>query len=449
MDDLDFLDNFELDEALQEDAQEVVAQPSPAPLFAPPPPRARANRTFEEKIDNPVVSDPVRELVVGTNFMKTDVKIKINPSSMSVPDLNALLHGKKLWNLGVLYDEFLRSTDAPGAKIQLKRDSTAPIPITFVMVCSAPAKEDDRAKKIFMYDLALRRRFQATAFTNFVENGVYAIINLTAVKASKGIYVSLKQSDLLVGVTSPTFCSANNCKTLVDVSGDKCSAHRNMASSLTSASHLISPLTVSELSGVNPDQKYSSKDEDLFSMKIKIDDKIDNSADIIDSLKNQYAGTRAAQLLLPQQPKLHTLTNSPLKTSFTPINNIFGGKSATARLKTQKNEESIQKLAEEEAKELYLDTIKEVKVKAWRCSKCGTLSTNKPEVCIDAGHYCKLIDTVKRFWECGNCGMRCTSIGGFAPGVDCKKCKERRWKPSTAASQGYFTTVSKALGRKI
>lgn len=75
--------------------------------------------------------------------------------------------------------------------------------------------------------------------------------------------------------------------------------------------------------------------------------------------------------------------------------------------------------------EKMLNTYK-VDCKAVKCIKCNYLWFSASEACKAEGHPLKVIDTVKRFFKCGNCENRTVSLT-IIPLLPCKKCSGTNW----------------------
>ncbi|CAH1396658.1 unnamed protein product [Nezara viridula] len=75
--------------------------------------------------------------------------------------------------------------------------------------------------------------------------------------------------------------------------------------------------------------------------------------------------------------------------------------------------------------EKMLNTYK-VDCKAVKCLKCNYIWFSASEACKAEGHPLKVIDTVKRFFKCGNCENRTVSLT-IIPLLPCKKCSGSNW----------------------
>lgn len=70
-----------------------------------------------------------------------------------------------------------------------------------------------------------------------------------------------------------------------------------------------------------------------------------------------------------------------------------------------------------------MDSVKTLKVTAWRCGACGCTTEYRPKACGEA-HPRELtqIQAVKRWWECNGCKGRFCTVGLRYPNKRCPKC---------------------------
>jgi Zn ribbon nucleic-acid-binding protein len=87
----------------------------------------------------------------------------------------------------------------------------------------------------------------------------------------------------------------------------------------------------------------------------------------------------------------------------------------------EKKEETYQKL----------DSIKELKITAVRCTKCEYVAQKAAKFCIDNKHTLKKVPGVKRFWLCGNCKYQFETINLKFPVEPCVRCQHTDFQAST------------------
>ncbi|XP_068081660.1 protein MCM10 homolog isoform X2 [Anabrus simplex] len=80
----------------------------------------------------------------------------------------------------------------------------------------------------------------------------------------------------------------------------------------------------------------------------------------------------------------------------------------------------------EKMEEKMLTTFK-VDCKAVRCLKCKYTSFSASDMCKTLGHPIKVIDAVKRFFRCHDCGNRTVSLE-LIPLMSCKQCGGSQWQ---------------------
>ena len=78
---------------------------------------------------------------------------------------------------------------------------------------------------------------------------------------------------------------------------------------------------------------------------------------------------------------------------------------------------------EKDAMAQKMDSIKSLKVTAWRCTVCETLTSHRPPKCVaqHAGAVHK-VHAMKRWWKCGHCKGRIETLGVKYPTGRCPKC---------------------------
>ena len=102
-----------------------------------------------------------------------------------------------------------------------------------------------------------------------------------------------------------------------------------------------------------------------------------------------------------------------------------------------------------------LDSIKQLKVMAFKCGQCNLLTEHMRKEC--KGHPVTRLSTTKRFWECGHCNARTTTLGVVYPNKRCPRCndpgKEFRAAsmyagPRTAGASGLLAHPAAPAGRE-
>lgn len=80
----------------------------------------------------------------------------------------------------------------------------------------------------------------------------------------------------------------------------------------------------------------------------------------------------------------------------------------------------------EKMEEKMMSTFK-VPCKAVICSICKYTAFSSSSLCKEMSHPLKVIDAVKRFFKCGDCGNRTVTLD-VVPTTSCKKCNGSNWK---------------------
>ncbi|KAJ8679730.1 hypothetical protein QAD02_015517 [Eretmocerus hayati] len=92
----------------------------------------------------------------------------------------------------------------------------------------------------------------------------------------------------------------------------------------------------------------------------------------------------------------------------------------------EETEEYFQKLeVKERMEEKMLSTFK-VECKAVRCNVCKYIAFSSSDLCKQLQHPIKVINAVKRFFKCGDCGNRTISLDRI-PSETCKRCSSSKW----------------------
>lgn len=79
----------------------------------------------------------------------------------------------------------------------------------------------------------------------------------------------------------------------------------------------------------------------------------------------------------------------------------------------------------EQMEEKMMNTFK-LDCKAVRCVKCKYTAFSAAQICKDERHPLKVLDSVKRFFKCGDCNNRTVSLE-LIPLHPCSKCHSSRW----------------------
>ncbi|GAB4814670.1 hypothetical protein N2152v2_001716 [Parachlorella kessleri] len=70
-----------------------------------------------------------------------------------------------------------------------------------------------------------------------------------------------------------------------------------------------------------------------------------------------------------------------------------------------------------------MDSVKSLKVQAFRCKVCNYTSERRREECSAHPHAVERVETVKRWWECEHCKYRFSTVGVCYPTKRCAKCQ--------------------------
>ncbi|BES97937.1 sensitized chromosome inheritance modifier 19 [Nesidiocoris tenuis] len=89
-----------------------------------------------------------------------------------------------------------------------------------------------------------------------------------------------------------------------------------------------------------------------------------------------------------------------------------------------------EKLEKKEQLEEKMLSIYKMECKAVRCMKCRYTWFSASEACKAEGHPIKVIDALKRFFKCNDCGNRTVSLS-ILPLLPCKKCNSTSWTKTT------------------
>jgi hypothetical protein len=72
-----------------------------------------------------------------------------------------------------------------------------------------------------------------------------------------------------------------------------------------------------------------------------------------------------------------------------------------------------------------MESMTEMQVSALVCADCGALSERPQARC--QGHSVSVVTFTKRFFKCGGCGGRTSTLGKHMPGWGCDRCKRNAW----------------------
>ncbi|CAM9548535.1 unnamed protein product [Chrysoparadoxa australica] len=97
-----------------------------------------------------------------------------------------------------------------------------------------------------------------------------------------------------------------------------------------------------------------------------------------------------------------------------------------------KAEKAMGKLAEKEQLAQKMQEVTKRKVKAYRCRECDCSYERPPQLCAQRGHHVKAVQGTMRFFNCGDCGARTTTISLMLPPHGCQKCGSSSWKRCSA-----------------
>lgn len=93
----------------------------------------------------------------------------------------------------------------------------------------------------------------------------------------------------------------------------------------------------------------------------------------------------------------------------------------------EEQEKYFTKLEKKEQMEDKMINTFKVPCKGVRCLQCKYTNFSASQYCKDNKHPLKVFDTVKRFFKCGDCGNRITSLE-IVPTVSCKNCGSGKWE---------------------
>lgn len=85
------------------------------------------------------------------------------------------------------------------------------------------------------------------------------------------------------------------------------------------------------------------------------------------------------------------------------------------------------RLAEQERIEERMANQMNLKVSAFHCNTCNSTSESRRPQC--AGHDVKKVQAIKRWFKCGSCGNRTTSVARRFPAWRCDRCRMQDWQP--------------------
>ena len=104
---------------------------------------------------------------------------------------------------------------------------------------------------------------------------------------------------------------------------------------------------------------------------------------------------------------------------------------------------------EQEKKEKVLaklDSIREIKVTAFDCRKCGYISQSVAKGCREMGHQPERIsNATKRFFSCCNCNYRCEVINAPYPSKPCSRCSGADFKPCSMLKSSNSASLTQKL----
>uniref|UniRef100_A0A6V7HYA3 Protein MCM10 homolog n=1 Tax=Bracon brevicornis TaxID=1563983 RepID=A0A6V7HYA3_9HYME len=96
------------------------------------------------------------------------------------------------------------------------------------------------------------------------------------------------------------------------------------------------------------------------------------------------------------------------------------------RAEEEEKEKYFNKLeAKEKMEEKMMNTFK-VECKAVKCLICKYTSFSASDICKEKRHPLRVIDAVKSFFKCADCGNRTVSLDKL-PSLSCQKCSGSRW----------------------
>jgi len=122
-----------------------------------------------------------------------------------------------------------------------------------------------------------------------------------------------------------------------------------------------------------------------------------------------------------------------------------------ADMKQDEREQYWQWLESKEEMQRQMEAIREQQVEVWVCADCnGRRTVHFPVLCKSSGHQLDKRPAVKRFFECGQCHGRVTTIDSALPLHCCHKCGAAQWKGSGMVSEraGMAASVRSELQHK-
>ncbi|XP_008200292.1 protein MCM10 homolog [Tribolium castaneum] len=93
----------------------------------------------------------------------------------------------------------------------------------------------------------------------------------------------------------------------------------------------------------------------------------------------------------------------------------------------EEQEKYFEKLEKKEQMENKMINTFKVACKAVRCLQCKYTNFSASQFCKENKHPLKVFDAMKRFFKCGDCGNRITSLE-VVPTVVCKNCGSGKWE---------------------
>ena len=122
-----------------------------------------------------------------------------------------------------------------------------------------------------------------------------------------------------------------------------------------------------------------------------------------------------------------------------------------ADMKQDEREQYWQWLEEKETMQQQMQAIREQQVEVWLCADCnGRRTVHFPALCHASGHRLDKRAATKRFFECGQCRSRVTTMDSALPLHCCHKCGAAQWKASGLISEraGMAASVRSELQHK-
>ena len=122
-----------------------------------------------------------------------------------------------------------------------------------------------------------------------------------------------------------------------------------------------------------------------------------------------------------------------------------------ADMKQDEREQYWQWLEAKEEMQRQMEAIREQPVEVWACADCnGRRTLHFPVLCKANGHSIDKRPAIKRFFECGQCRSRVTTIDSPLPLHCCHKCGAAQWKAGGMVSEraGMAASVRSELQHK-